>query len=79
MSHDCEIVYDLWTQFGKTTTVDRNNETACCYWLGVEVQRQPTVIPEVYCTPDGNVTRILWRSRSLSGYIPDSIGNLELI
>jgi hypothetical protein len=75
MSNDCAIVVDLWTHWGKTTTVDRNSPTACCFRLGETYQR--TGIREVRCTLDGSVTGIGWYSQSLSGSIPDSIGNLK--
>jgi hypothetical protein len=45
MSNDCLTVYDLWTHWGKTTTVDRNSPTACCY--GLEGKVQLTGIPGV--------------------------------
>jgi hypothetical protein len=75
MSNDCAIVVDLWTHWGKTTTVDRNSPTACCFRLGETYQ--PTGIEGVTCLSDGIVTQINWYSKSLSGSIPDSIGNLK--
>ena len=60
---DCETVVSLWTSFGKTTTVDPNDPTACCSMEGV------------IC--DGEkVTYIDWTFQSLSGSIPTDIGNL---
>jgi hypothetical protein len=67
MSHDCSTVYDLWTYWGKATTVDRNSPTDCC----------SSDIPGIGCTLDGNVTVIIWSSQSLNGIIPASIGNLK--
>jgi hypothetical protein len=75
MSNDCATVIDLWTHWGQTTTVDRNSPTACCFRLGNA--RQPTGIEGVTCLSDGIVTQINWYSRSLSGSIPDYIGNLK--
>jgi hypothetical protein len=82
MSHDCLTVYDLWTNWGKATTVDRNSPTACCSKLYDLDPINPAVvqfpdIPSVYCTLDGNVTVIYWSSQSLNGTIPASIGNLK--
>jgi hypothetical protein len=82
MSHDCLTVYDLWTHWGKATTIDRNSPTACCskdldpFYSASAVVQSPD-IPGVECTPDGNVTGIFWSSQSLNGPIPDSIGNLK--
>ena len=60
---DCETVVSLWTNWGKTTTVDPNDPTACCSMTGV--------------TCDGEkVTAIDWSSQGLSGSIPSAIGNL---
>jgi hypothetical protein len=60
---DCETVVSLWTSFGKTTTVDPNDPTACCSMEGV--------------TCDGEkVTQINWSSQGLSGTIPSTIGDL---
>jgi hypothetical protein len=86
MSHDCATVIDLWTNWGKATTVDRNSPTACCSKLydydldpiNPAVVQSPD-IPSVYCTLDGIVTQILWYSQSLSGSIPESIGNLKYL
>jgi hypothetical protein len=75
MSNDCAIVVDLWTNWGKNTTVDRNSPTACCFRLGET--KQLTGIEGVTCLSDGIVTQIDWYSKSLSGSIPDSIGNLK--
>jgi hypothetical protein len=75
MSNDCATVIDLWTHWGQTTTVDRNSPTACCSILEARVQR--TGIEGVTCLSDGSVTHISWYSQSLSGSIPDSIGNLK--
>jgi hypothetical protein len=83
MSNDCATVIDLWTHWGQTTTVDRNSPTACCYRLGETYQ--PTGIEGVTCLSDGKVTEIRWDRvteirwdrQSLSGSIPDSIGNLK--
>jgi hypothetical protein len=75
MSNDCSTVYDLWTNWGKATAVDRNSQTACCRFLGNT--QQLTGIEGVKCTSDGNVTWVLWSSKSLSGSIPESIGNLK--
>ena len=74
MTYDCTIIVDLWTNWGKNTTVDRNNATACCKYFDSYIQ-SPN-IEGVFCTSDGNVTAILWGYQSLSGTIPDSIGNL---
>jgi hypothetical protein len=77
MSNDCAIVVDLWKHWGKNTTVDRNSPTACCFSLDGKVQL--TGIEGVGCTSDGNVTYVFWYSQSLSGSIPDYIGNLTNI
>jgi len=74
MSNDCTIIVDLWTNWGKNTTVDRTHPTACCKYFDSYIQ-SPN-IEGVFCTSDGNVTAIQWQSLSLSGPIPDSIGNL---
>ncbi len=68
MSSDCKIIVDLWKHWNQTTTVDRNNATACCL--------SSSDIPDVYCTSDGKVTKINWHSQSLRGSIPSSIENL---
>jgi hypothetical protein len=75
MSNDCAIVVDLWKHFGRTTTVDQNNATACCYLLGASAQ--PSGIEGVTCTSDGKVTEISWPLKNLSGTIPNSIRNLN--
>ena len=72
---DCAIVIDLWKHFGRTTTVDQNNATACCYYLGESAQ--PSGIEGVTCTSDGKVTEISWAFKNLNGTIPNSIGNLK--
>ena len=60
---DCETVVSLWTSFGKTTTVDPNDPTACCSMTGV--------------TCDGEkVTQLVWYSQGLSGSIPPEMWNL---
>jgi len=75
MSNDCAIVFDLWKHFGKVTEVDRNNATACCYYLGPNRQ-ESSHIPQVYCTADGKVNEIKWDGQGLTGTIPSEIGQL---
>jgi hypothetical protein len=72
MSNDCAVVIDLWTHFGKTTTLDRNNATGCCSTSDTKPD-----IPHVVCNPFGKVSRIGWDNQSLTGSIPDYIGNLK--
>jgi hypothetical protein len=75
MSHDCATVYDIWTQhFKQPTTVDRDDPTACCHLLGYS--NQLSAIPGVECYYGGEVTRLFWSSLSLTGSIPETIGNL---
>ena len=83
MSHDCLTVYDLWTYWGQTTTVDRNSPTACCSKLfdydldaiNPAVVQSPD-IPGIDCTLDGNVTGVAWFRKYLSGSFSSEIGNL---
>jgi hypothetical protein len=81
MSHDCAIVVDLWKHWGKTTTANRTLEFACCTSMphGINASRSfiSSDIPNVSCHSDGKVEEIQWRGQSLSGSIPDSIGNLK--
>jgi hypothetical protein len=69
MSNDCAIVIKLWKHWGQTTKVQTRSvirNWPCCGGItGLE------------CTLDGSVTGIRWDDLSLSGSIPDSIGNLE--
>jgi len=62
MSTDCEIIVDLWTNWGKPAPTD---PTACC-----------SVMEGVTCDTVGKVTVINWSYQSLSGSIPPEIGNL---
>jgi hypothetical protein len=76
MANDCEIIVDLWKNYwNKTTTVDGNELTACCYYLGSTTQTSG--IPGVTCTSDGKVTRIEWSYQFPTGSIPPEIGNLK--
>jgi hypothetical protein len=77
MSSDCATVIDLWTHWGQTTTVDRNNATACCSPVLVKEGQQRTGIPGVLCASDGIVTTIYWGRSNLRGSIPDWIENLK--
>jgi len=60
---DCETVVSLWTNLGKTTSVDPADPTACCSMNGVA------------CV-GSTVTGIDWSSQGLSGTIPSTIGDL---
>ena len=59
---------------GKTTSVNANSATACCYYLGSATQSSG--IPGVTCTLTGNVTKIYWFGKSLNNSIPAELGNL---
>jgi hypothetical protein len=62
-AQDCTNVVDLWTSLGKTTTVSRTSQKGCCSMYGVSCN-------------GANVIGINWASQSLTGPIPDYIGNL---
>jgi hypothetical protein len=61
---DCSYVVNLWKLWGKQTDANPTSNNECC-----------KKIPGVGCL-GGNVVSINWASQSLTGTIPDYIGNL---
>jgi hypothetical protein len=76
---DCEIVVDIWkNHFKQSTLVVETDPFYCCKFIDDEFQPS-SGINGVHCITHGgaaNVTRLFWSSQSLSGSIPDSIGDL---
>jgi hypothetical protein len=75
---DCEIVVDLWkNHFNKDTDVDPSNPFGCCSVL--DSVQQTSGIKYVRCITQGDTAKVIaldWHSKSLSGTIPESFGDL---
>lgn len=61
---DCYWVMRSLEAMGKTTSVISSDSTSCCS------------IPGVSCS-GSTVIRLIWRSKGLTGPIPEEIGNLK--
>jgi len=71
----CDWVVAIWQKMGgKTIQVDSLEKTACCYYIGSEIQTSG--IPGVRCGRDGTVVEIVWRNKGLTGPIPRETAKL---
>jgi hypothetical protein len=73
-STDCCWVVESWKQMGKSASFNPSAPNACCYKLGWTTQT--TGIFGVTCDSDGKVTKIDWKNKGLSGFIPGYIEKL---